>query len=82
MAGQGGARPVRVAHLTTVASSLRYLLLPQLRSVRDLPGEADAIGISADGDDVKFLEADGIHHIALGSSTRSMNPLADLRSAW
>jgi len=81
MAGKGGARPVRVAHLTTVASSLRYLLLPQLRSVRDLPGGADAIGISADGDDVKFLEADGIQHIALGSSTRSMNPLADLKAA-
>jgi glycosyltransferase involved in cell wall biosynthesis len=79
--GEGGARPVRVAHLTTVASSLRYLLLPQLRSVRDLPGGADAIGISADGDDVKFLEADGIRHIALGSSTRSMNPLADLKAA-
>jgi glycosyltransferase involved in cell wall biosynthesis len=81
MAGQGGARPVRVAHLTTVASSLRYLLLPQLRSVRDLPGGAEAIGISADGEDVKFLEADGVHHIALGSSTRSMNPLADLKAA-
>jgi glycosyltransferase involved in cell wall biosynthesis len=81
MAGQGGARPVRVAHLTTVASSLRYLLLPQLRSVRDLPGGGEAIGISADGEDVKFLEADGVHHIALGSSTRSMNPLADLKAA-
>jgi glycosyltransferase involved in cell wall biosynthesis len=72
---------MRVAHLTTVASSLRYLLLPQLRSVRDLPGGAESIGISADGDDVKVLEAEGIHHIALGSSTRSMNPLADLKAA-
>jgi glycosyltransferase involved in cell wall biosynthesis len=84
MAGQGGARPLRVAHLTTVASSLRYLLLPQLRAVRDLPalpGGAESIGISADGDDVKVLESEGIHHIALGSSTRSMNPLADLKAA-
>jgi glycosyltransferase involved in cell wall biosynthesis len=68
-----GGESVRVAHLTTVASSLRFLLLPQLRAVRDLPG-GEALGISAAGDD-------GIEHIALGSSTRSMNPLADLRSA-
>lgn len=69
-------RPVKVAHLTTVASSLRFLLLPQLRAV---PG--GAIGISAPGDDVATLEAEGITHIALGSSTRSMNPLADVRAA-
>jgi len=75
-----GGESVRVAHLTTVASSLRFLLLPQLRAVRDLPG-GEAVGISAAGDDVKALEQDGIEHIALGSSTRSMNPLADLRSA-
>jgi glycosyltransferase involved in cell wall biosynthesis len=74
-----GERTVRVAHLTTVASSLRFLLLPQLRAVRDLPGEA--IGISAAGEDVAVLEDEGITHIALGSSTRSMNPLADVRAA-
>lgn len=82
--GRGGAgdpATIRVAHLTTVASSLRYLLLPQLRAVRDLPG-GTAIGISAPGDDVGFLESDGITHVALGSSTRSMNPLADVRAAW
>lgn len=73
---------VRVAHLTTVASSLRFLLLPQLRAVRDLPGGAgEAIGISAAGSDVEALEREGFAHIPLGSSTRSMNPLADLRSA-
>ena len=71
---------VRVAHLTTVASSLRFLLLPQLRAVRDLRN-GEAVGISAPGDDVVALEQEGITHIALGSSTRSMNPLADLRSA-
>lgn len=77
------ARPVRVAHLTTVASSLRYLLGPQLRAVRDLPdGRGQALGISAPGPDVDVLAAEGIEHVALGSSTRSMNPLADLRAAW
>lgn len=72
----GERRQVKVAHLTTVASSLRFLLLPQLRAV---PG--GAIGISAPGEDVATLEAEGITHIALGSSTRSMNPLADVRAA-
>lgn len=80
-ATDGAARGIRVAHLTTVASSLRFLLLPQLRAVRDLP-DGEAIGISADGDDVDFLEDDGITHVPLGSSTRSMNPLADLKAAW
>jgi len=73
---------IRVAHLTTVASSLRFLLLPQLRAVRDLPdGKGEAVGISAAGSDVEFLVKEGVTHIALGSSTRSMNPLADVRSA-
>lgn len=71
--------PVTVAHLTTVASSLRYLLYPQLGAVRDSGGEV--LGISAPGDDVEHLEANGIRHVALRSSTRSMNLLADLRSA-
>lgn len=77
-------QPLRVAHLTTVALSLRYLLFPQLEAVRDLPGPGggQAIGISAPGPEVTGLERDGIVHIALGSSTRGMNPLADLRSAW
>jgi glycosyltransferase involved in cell wall biosynthesis len=71
-----------VAHLTTVALSLRYLLLPQLRAVHELSGgRGVAIGISAPGPEVEQLERDGIRHIALGSSTRSMNPLADLRAA-
>lgn len=68
-----------VAHLTTVASSLQYLLHPQLTAVRDLPGTS--IGISAPGPEVDALIADGIRHVALSSSTRSMNPLADLRAA-
>jgi glycosyltransferase involved in cell wall biosynthesis len=60
------ARP-KVAHLTTVDSSLRFLLFPQLRAVQDRGGEA--IGISAPGPYVAGLEADG----SVG---------ADLRSAW
>jgi glycosyltransferase involved in cell wall biosynthesis len=70
---------VKVAHLTTVDSSLQYLLLPQLTAVRDRGGEA--IGISAPGPYVDGLVAADIRHVPLASSTRSMNPLADLRAA-
>jgi glycosyltransferase involved in cell wall biosynthesis len=70
---------VKVAHLTTVDSSLQYLLLPQLTAVRDRGSEA--IGVSATGPFVDGLVAEGIRHVPLTSSTRSMNPLADLRAA-
>ncbi|MEO8692711.1 MAG: sugar transferase [Acidimicrobiales bacterium] len=70
---------LRVAHLTTVDVSLRYLLLPQLTAVIDRGGEA--IGISAPGPHVAELEAAGIRHIALESSTRRMNIIADVKSA-
>ncbi|MBN2622857.1 MAG: glycosyltransferase family 4 protein [Acidimicrobiales bacterium] len=70
---------VRVAHLTTVDSSLRYLLHPQLTAVRDRGG--DIAGISAPGPYADALTAEGIRHLPLGASTRSMNPLADLRAA-
>jgi glycosyltransferase involved in cell wall biosynthesis len=68
-----------VAHLTTVDMSLRFLLFAQLRSVLDAGGRA--IGISAPGPWVAELESAGIEHRALPSSTRAMNPRADLRAA-
>jgi glycosyltransferase involved in cell wall biosynthesis len=71
--------PVTVAHLTTVDMSLRFLVLAQLRAVRDLGGRA--IGISAPGPWVPELEAEGIEHRPLLSSTRSMDLRGDLRSA-
>jgi glycosyltransferase involved in cell wall biosynthesis len=72
-------RPLRVAHLTTVDSSLWYLLRPQLRAVIEAGGEV--VGISAPGPWVARLEADGVAHVALRSSTRGWNLRADLRSA-
>lgn len=78
--GGGSGRPVlKVAHLTTVDSSLKYLLHPQLTAVRDLGG--DSVGISAPGPYADELAAEGVRHIPLTSSTRSMNPLADLSAA-
>jgi len=71
---------VKVAHVTTVDMSLRYLLLPQLRAVID--GGGQAVGISAPGPWVPALEALGIRFRPLPSSTRSFAPAADLRAAY
>ena len=69
----------RVAHVTTVDLSLRYLLLNQLRRIRDEGYEV--YGISADGPDVAALEASGIPHFAV-PMTRRFTPVADLRALW
>lgn len=68
---------MKIAHLTTIDMSLRYLLLPQLEAATEL---GESIGISAAGEFVPDLEARGIRHIALTSSTRGMNLLADVRA--
>ena len=68
-----------VAHLTTVDMSLRFLVLAQLRAVVERGGRA--IGISAPGPWVAELEAEGIEHRALPSSTRSMDLAADAHAA-
>ena len=70
--------PVTVAHLTTVDMSLRFLVFAQLVAVRDRGGRA--IGISAPGPWVAELEAAGIEHLPLPSSTRSMNLADDARA--
>lgn len=70
---------MKVAHLTTVDMSLRYLVMPQLRAVVD--GGGQAIGISAPGPWVPDLEAAGIRFRPLSSSTRSFSLLSDLRAA-
>jgi len=69
----------RVAHLTTVDLSLRFLLWPQLRAVAEAGGES--YGISSPGPWVSELEAAGIHHLALESSTRGFSLGADIRAA-
>lgn len=68
---------MKIAHLTTVDMSLRYLLLPQLEAAKE---SGESIGISADGEFVPELESRGIRHIALTSSTRGMNLVADARA--
>ncbi|MGA8039459.1 MAG: glycosyltransferase family 4 protein [Acidimicrobiia bacterium] len=68
---------MKIAHLTTVDMSLRYLLLPQLEAARDL---GESIGISAPGEFVAELEQAGIRHVSLDSSTRGMDLVADFRA--
>ena len=70
---------MKVAHLTTVDLSLRFLVFPQLVAVVDAGGEA--LGVSAPGPWVPELEAAGIRHVAISSSTRGVAPLDDLRAA-
>ncbi len=69
----------RVAHVTTVDLSLRYLLLNQLRRIQEEGYEV--FGISADGPDVTVVEAAGIPHFAV-PMTRRFTPMADLRALW
>ncbi|MDP8959694.1 MAG: GNAT family N-acetyltransferase [Actinomycetota bacterium] len=71
--------PVRVAHLTTVDMSLRFLVFPQLQAVLEKGGLS--IGISAPGPWVEELEEAGIRHVPLDASTRGMDLAADLRAA-
>ena len=70
---------MRVAHLTTVDMSLRFLVLPQLQAVTERGGQA--IGISAPGPWVGELAEAGVGHLPLASSTRGIDPLADLEAA-
>lgn len=70
---------MKVAHLTTVDSTLRFLLLAQLKAVIAQGGEA--VGISAPGPFVAELAEAGVGHRALPSSTRGMDPVADLKAA-
>jgi glycosyltransferase involved in cell wall biosynthesis len=71
--------PVKIAHVTTVDISLRYLLLNQLRSIRSAGYEV--IGISAPGPNVAALDSAGVRHIPV-PMTRNLTPLADLISLW
>ena len=61
----------KIAHLTTVDLSLRYLLLAQIEA--SLAAGDEVIGISARGPDVPFLEAQGLRFVELEGSTRSMS---------
>ncbi|HIE21599.1 MAG TPA: glycosyltransferase family 1 protein, partial [Acidimicrobiia bacterium] len=69
---------MKIAHLTTVDMSLRFLLLPQLEAAKE---HGEVLGISAPGPHVEELETRGIRHVPLEASTRGMSLSSDLRAA-
>ena len=71
-------RVARIAHVTTVDLSLRFLLLPQLRALRD--AGFDVTTISAPGPWVADIEAEGIRHIPWPGATRAWDPRSDARA--
>jgi glycosyltransferase involved in cell wall biosynthesis/ribosomal protein S18 acetylase RimI-like enzyme len=74
------ATPFKVAHLTTVDLSLRFLVRPQLLAVKESGGEA--IGVSAPGPWVGELETDGIRHVPLTASTRGVSIINDFKAIF
>jgi glycosyltransferase involved in cell wall biosynthesis len=70
---------VKVAHITTVDLSLRYLLLNQLRSIQQAGYQV--VGISSPGSEVPVIESAGVRHIAVPMA-RNVTPLADLQALW
>jgi glycosyltransferase involved in cell wall biosynthesis/L-amino acid N-acyltransferase YncA len=70
---------IRVAHVATIDLTHRYMLLPQLRRLRD--EGFDVTAISAAGEHVPALEDEGIRHIALRNASRAWDPVADARMA-
>jgi len=75
---EGNVTSIRVAHVTTVDLSLRFLLLRQLCKLREEGFEVT--GISAPGPWATDLEANGIRHIPWTNATRSWNLRADARA--
>lgn len=69
---------LRVAHVATVDLTIRFLLLPQLRRLRD--EGYDVTAISAPGPWVGDVEAEGIRHVPWRSVTRSWDLGADARA--
>jgi glycosyltransferase involved in cell wall biosynthesis len=70
---------IKVAHVATIDLTHRYMLLPQLRRLRDEGYEVTAL--SAAGPHVPELVEEGIQHIALRHATREWHPTSDARLA-
>jgi glycosyltransferase involved in cell wall biosynthesis len=73
------ARAPRLAHLTTVDMSLRYLLATELRA--DVAAGFEVFGISAPGPHVAAVEALGVTHVPVPALIRAWDVRADLAAA-
>jgi glycosyltransferase involved in cell wall biosynthesis len=69
----------KVIHITAVDMSLRYLLMNMMRAQQRQGFEV--AGISTAGDNVSFIESNGVRHIPV-TITRRFSPFADLMSLW
>jgi glycosyltransferase involved in cell wall biosynthesis len=70
---------IKVAHVTTIADSLKLLLLNQLRAIRD--AGYDVTGLSAPGAAAVALADAGIRHIEIPFvRATGLTPAADLRA--
>lgn len=69
----------KVAHVTTIDTTLHFLLQNQLKTLQQAGYEV--AGISAPGPYSTDLEADGIRHLAV-PMTRNFTPFPDLVSLW
>ena len=77
-AGSAVSETIRVAHITTIDLSLRFLMLGQLRALR--ASGFDVATVSGTGPWTGDLESEGFRHIPWRSVTREWSPRADARA--
>lgn len=81
MASSGGqSARVKVAHVSTLDASLRFLLLNQLQSLQK--AGYDVVGVSSPGPDVPTLTAAGISHRPVRMTRSAFTPGQDLRALF
>ncbi len=78
MSARHGGAAVRLAHITTVDLSLRFLLRDQLLAFGCAGFEV--LGVSAPGPWAGDLVRDGVQHVAVPALQRRWAPLADLQA--
>lgn len=69
----------KVVHLTTTDMSLDWLLGPQLAAFADAGYEV--VGMSAPGDHLDAIRANGVRHVAVHSLSRAPSIVQDFRAA-
>ncbi|HXK58777.1 MAG TPA: glycosyltransferase family 4 protein [Acidobacteriota bacterium] len=69
--------PLRIAHVTTVSMSLRYMILSLLKSLSE--AGCEVYGICSPGPEVEAVSAAGIRYLPV-PMTRSFTPARDMHS--